>query len=410
MILLLVNTSINSTSTGRIAEEIGRCASKAGFQVSAGYGFVNNKSQLDTIKIGTKSDHYLHALYTRLADRHGFGSGRATAKFLERLDEIAPDIVNLHNIHGYYLNVELLAKYLSRKGIPVVWTFHDCWPFTGHCSYFDAVHCDLWKSGCRNCPNKHGYPESILSDNSEKNYNEKRRLFCAIPNLTIVTPCHWMAENVKASFLGSSPVRVIYNGVDTDVFKPAASGDISRLRHEKGLDGKKIILGVASVWDRRKGLEDFKKLADMLFDDERIVLIGLNNKQLAALPENVIGVSRTENTTQLAEYYSMADVFVNPTYVDNFPTTNIEALACGTPVVTYNTGGSPEAIDNTTGRVVDKGDIVSLLNEIRSRYKNEEISKKCRERAVGNFDSRDRFRDYVNLFNDICTTTHSDQN
>lgn len=408
--LLLLNVSANSGSTGRIAEEIGRCAQKYRFDVYAGYGFRNNGSYLHTIKIGSKTDHYLHALLTRLTDRHGFGSVGATRKFIRQLDAINPDIINLHNIHGYYLNIRLLSDWLRRHNRPVVWTFHDCWPFTGHCSYFDAVHCDMWKSGCRNCPNKHGYPESILADNSEKNYNEKRRLFCAMPNLTIVTPCHWMAENVKASFLGRFPVRVIYNGVDTDVFKPACAGEVSHLKHEKSLDGKKIILGVASVWDRRKGLEDFIRLSKMLSDNERIVLIGLNNKQLASLPENIIGISRTENTTQLAEYYSMADVFVNPTYVDNFPTTNIEALACGTPVVTYKTGGSPEAIDTTTGSVVEKGDQVSLLNAIRSRYKNEEISKKCRERAVDNFDSRDRLRDYVNLFNDICTTIPSDQN
>lgn len=403
--LLLINASINSTSTGRIAEEIGRKAIENGFESIAGYGFINNNSSLKTVKIGSTTDHYLHALKTRIFDRHGFGSTVATKDFLKRIKPLDIDIVNLHNIHGYYLNVEVLSKFLADLGKPVVWTFHDCWPVTGHCSYFDAVNCDRWKTGCFNCPNKHGYPASKYIDNSKNNFERKKRLFEAIPNLTIVAPCNWMAEIVRQSFLGGKDVKVIYNGVNTDVFKPVSNEALDKLKGSLGLAGKRIILGVASVWDKRKGLEDFKKLSVLLGEDERIVLIGLSDEQRTSLPENIIAISRTENVEQLAAFYSMADVFVNPTYVDNFPTTNIEALACGTSVITYNTGGSPEAVDANTGRVIKKGDLNALMLAIREMF-NVNNEQKCRDRAIRNFDSRDRFNDYVNLFKELCITTH----
>jgi len=403
--LLLINTLINSASTGRIAEEIGRQSVRSGFDVVVGYGFVNNNSSLKTVKIGSTTDHYLHALKTRIFDRHGFASKSATKEFLKQVRSMDVDIVNLHNIHGYYLNVELLSKFLIELDRPVVWTFHDCWPVTGHCTYFDAVNCDRWKTGCFNCPNKHGYPTSKFIDNSKNNFERKKQLFESIPNLTIVAPCNWMANIVRQSFLRDKDVKVIYNGVNTDVFNPAPYETLDKLKSSLGLAGKRIILGVASVWDKRKGLEDFKKLSALLYEDERIVLIGLSDNQRTSLPENIIAVSRTENVEQLAAFYSMADVFVNPTYVDNFPTTNIEALACGTPVVTYNTGGSPEAVDENTGRVINKGDIKALILAIREMF-NVNNRQKCRDRAIRNFDSRDRYNDYVNLFKELCIITH----
>lgn len=406
--LLLINAAINSTSTGRIAEEIGKRAAAEGFEAYAGYGFTNNNSSLHTIPIGSKADHYLHALMTRVTDRHGFWSTAATRKFISQIKEIRPDIVNIHNIHGYYMNVELLAEYLKESGVPTVWTFHDCWPMTGHCSYFDAVDCDRWKTGCHDCPNLQGYPSAKFNDSSIKNYRDKKRLFSAIPNLTIVTPCRWMADIVKDSYLREKDIRVIYNGVNTDVFKPSDKSTTDALKEKLGISGKYVILGVASVWDKRKGLEDFKKIAEDLYDNESIVLIGLNDDQINSLPKNIIGIKRTENVGQLTEFYSMADVFANPTYVDNFPTTNIESLACGTPVVTYRTGGSPEAVDNETGRVIDKGDTASLLAACRELWNRDciTVSEACRKRAVTRFDSRDRFADYVNLFKELCGTTH----
>ena len=398
MKLLLVNTAINSTSTGRIAEEIGRCAQKSGYEVFAGYGFKNNGSALKAIKIGSKTDHYLHALLTRLTDRHGFGSAGATKEFIRQLNIINPDIINLHNIHGYYLNIPLMADWLKRHNRPVVWTFHDCWPFTGHCAYFDAVGCDRWTTGCHDCPNRLAYPSARFHDNSRKNFIQKKELFNSIPQLTVVVPCQWMADNVSRSFLNGKRTVVIYNGVNTDIFRPASADSSRQLKRSLQLEGKRVILGVASVWDKRKGLDDFKKMASLLHPDERIVLIGLDRKQIASLPDNIIGISRTENTARLAEFYSMADTFVNPTYVDNFPTTNIEALACGTP-----------AVSPTTGAVVAKGDVAGAIGNARRLWAENPVDH-CRRRAVTNFDSRDRFNAYTNLFNELCTTIHSDQN
>lgn len=273
-------------------------------------------------------------------------------------------MINLHNIHGYYLNVEILFEYLAKTDIPVVWTLHDCWPFTGHCSYFDRYHCEKWKSGCHHCPNSKGYPKSLFLDCSKTNYARKKELFNKPKNITFVAVCNWMANNVKASFLGGYPVETIYNGVDVETFRPRFEGlnGSNSLKAKLGInESAKVVLGVASTWDRRKGLDDFVKLRTMMTDEYAIVLVGLNDKQIAALPEGVIGIKRTESVDQLAELYSLADVFVNPTYVDNFPTTNIEALACGTPVVTYRTGGSPEAIDEKTGMVVNQGEMNLLL-------------------------------------------------
>jgi glycosyltransferase involved in cell wall biosynthesis len=402
--LLTVSVSINSTSTGRIAEGIGIEAAKAGFDVTAAYGYVNNNSCHRTIKIGNSVDHYAHALFTRLTDRHGYGSIAATRLFVKRMKELKPDVVNLHNLHGYYLNIDILIAALREMKIPVVWTMHDCWSFTGHCPYFDAVSCDRWTTGCHDCPNKHCYPASLMLDSSRRNYDGKRSLFGSLPDLTIVAPCKWMANNISKSFLGDRQIKVIYNGVNTDVFKPCKSDAVARQKQSLGLEGKRIILGVAILWDMRKGLDDFVRLSARLDDDSRILLIGLSEKQIKRLPSNIIGVGRTENVTQLAEYYSIADVFVNVSNEDNFPMTNIEALACGTPVVTYNTGGSPEAVDESCGAVCEQGYIDGLLSAINriTAIDRSSIAEQCRNRALQMFDSRDRYADYAKLLKSRC--------
>ena len=400
--LLLINTSVNSGSTGRIAEEIGQTAISQGFESFFGFGRIGRSSKSTLIRIGSNRDIKLHGLESMLFDNHGFGSRNATKRFIQEIERIQPDVINLHNIHGYYLNAEILFEYLAKTDIPVVWTLHDCWPFTGHCSYFDRYHCEKWKTGCYSCPNGKGYPKSLFLDRSKSNYARKKELFNKPKNITFVAVCNWMADNVKASFLGGYPIETIYNGVDVETFRPRFEG----LKGLKGLKAKlgikecaKAVLGVASTWDKRKGLDDFVKLRTMMSDDFAIVLVGLSDKQIQSLPKSIIGIKRTESVNQLAELYSMADVFVNPTYVDNFPTTNIEALACGTPVVTYRTGGSPEAIDEKTGVVVDQGNISLLSSAIEYVAKNKvSYTDACRDRAVKYFNKQDRFNDYVTLF------------
>ncbi len=400
MKLLQINTSVNSGSTGRIAEEIGKLLIANGHQSIIAFGRGNQPSESETIRIGNDLDIKWHGLKSRLFDRHGFGSGNATKLFVKQVEQLKPDIIHFHNLHGYYLNVEVLFKYLRSVNIPIVWTFHDCWPFTGHCSFFDYVNCFRWKTGCFSCPNKHGYPESLLIDNSRNNYNRKKQLFSSVKQLQIITPSNWLSNHVTESFLKGYPVQTIHNGIDLTVFKPMAD-DAIRVKYNLG--NKKIILGVASTWDRRKGLDDFIRVSSPIGDELQIVLVGLNTDQLKDLPQGIMGIARTENTNELAALYSAASVFVNPTYVDNFPTTNLEALACGTPVITYNTGGSPESIDANTGIVVVKGDINGLHEAILEITAKGEAHYQplCRERAVSLFNKDDRYMDYLHLYKQL---------
>jgi glycosyltransferase involved in cell wall biosynthesis len=405
MKVLQINATANTGSTGRIAEEIGLMFQKQGhesFIACKRVGPSGSTSQI--IRIGNKFDEYMHGIKSRALDRHGFGSKQATKKLIEEIDRIDPDVIGLHNLHGYYLNIEVLFRYLKEVQKPVVWTFHDCWPFTGHCSFFDYVSCDKWKTECGKCPLYNRYPASWFMDCSTENFYQKRSLFNGLNNLTIVTPSQWLKNLVKQSFLSDYPVEVIHNGIDLDQFK---SVDTANLISKHNLSNKKILIGVASVWDRRKGLDYFLELSKCLDDEFRIVLIGLSKEVIKKLPENIIGIQRTENVNELAAFYSLADVFVNPTLVDNFPTTNLEALACGTPVVTFNTGGSPEAISNDTGIVVGKGDLNGLVESIFKiiAFKRTLISSKCRERAVRYYNKIDRFGDYLQLYQRVTSNT-----
>lgn len=299
----------------------------------------------------------IHGVYTRITDKHGFLSAVSTKRLLRWLDKIKPDIIHLHCIHGYYVNIKLLFEYIKKNSIQVIWTQHDCWAFTGHCAYFDACGCNKWIEGCYHCQQLDTYPASKLFDHSKWNWEKKRELF-SNAKITIVTPSEWLATLVKKSFLGQYHVQTIHNGIDTNVFKPIKSN----FKWQNSIENKKVILGVASEWTERKGLKDFIKL-DTLIDHEKyqIVIVGDLGRQLHTLPTSIISLKRTNNAQGLAEIYSSSYVFFNPTYEDNFPTTNLESLACGTPVITYNTGGSPEAIVTNNGYVIEKGDLNAFL-------------------------------------------------
>lgn len=398
--LLLLNSTANIGSTGRIADQIGQTATAFGFECWFAFGRTARNSQSHLIRIGNNWDIRIHGFTSRIFDNHGFSSVLATKKFIKDIESIKPDVINIHNLHGYYINVDVLFKYLKTTNIPIVWTLHDCWPFTGHCTYFDRYNCIKWQTVCYHCPNKKGYPSSFLIDNSKNNFIKKKYLFTQIKNLSFVAPSKWMADNLGHSFLGDYPSCIINNGVDLDKFKLKGT-DI--IRDQFKLNNYSIILGVASVWDKRKGLSDFLRLSELIDDDFKIILVGLNDKQISSLPHNIIGIKRTESQDQLASLYNVASVFINPTYVDNFPTTNIEALACGTPVITYNTGGSPEAINEKTGIVVDKGDIEGLKRAIDTIFiqGKEHYQSACRQRAVELFNKNDRYKDYIDLFNEV---------
>lgn len=405
MKILQVNTSVNMGSVGRRAEDIGNMLIKKGHE---SYVAVSSRlkrpSTSKLITIGNQYDVLLHGIKSRVFDKQGYGSKKATQNFVKRIIDIDPDVIHLRNIHGYYINIEVLFNYLAEANKPVVWSFHDCWPFTGHCAYFDKMNCYKWKTECYECPGLSSYPKSFGMDNSKANYALKKRLFTSVKNMTPVGVCHWIGDHLKESFFKNYPIEVIYNGINTEVFNP--DSDVNSLRSELQLTDEKIILGAANVWNSRKGLANFKGLDDFieisakLPPKVKIVLIGPTKEQQKDFPSNIIGVDRTNNLEYLASFYRMADVFVNPTYVDNFPTTNIEALSSGTPAVVYRTGGCPEAVDANTGIVVEKGDRDGLLKGVLTILDNgkESYTKLCRERALKYFDRKDNNEAYFNLY------------
>lgn len=400
--LLQINTVVNSGSTGRIAEEIGQLAISKGWKSYIAYGRNTRPSQSKLIKIGNDWDMKYHGLHTRLFDRHGLASVQATKQLITQIRDINPTIIHLHNIHGYYLNYPLLFNFLSTTSIPVVWTLHDCWPMTGHCAYFDYIGCQKWRSECYNCPQKKAYPSSILWDGSKRNFHSKKKHFLSAKNLTMVAVSKWLKTIVKQSFLQETNTILIHNGVDIKTFKP---DDRDIIIEKHNLYQKTILLGVASIWERRKGLNDFIQLEKKLDQNFQLILIGLTRKQIKELPSSIIALPRTENIQELVNYYSAADIYLNPTYEDNFPTTNLEAMACGTPVITYKTGGSPEAIDKNTGYVVEKGDIEGMLDAIKQIQKDDKkkYSQACIQRIQEDFKKEDRFNDYLNLYDKLLT-------
>lgn len=362
---LFINSVAGFGSTGRIAADKCRELMAQGHTCYLAYGRDKaNCDDISTVQIGSAWDYRLHGLESRIFDDQGFGSRRATQRFLTWVREYDPDVIWLHNIHGYYLNMEMLFSYLRSCGKTIYWTLHDCWAFTGHCAYFDFVGCDKWKTGCHHCPQKKTYPASLLLDGSRRNWQKKRELFTGIPNLTLITPSKWLAELAKESYLGDYPVEVVYNTINTEIFKPTP-GDF---REKHGLLEKKMVLGVASVWEERKGLRDFVALAPSLPEDYKIVLVGLTPEQQRAMPESILALPRTNSARELAEIYSAADVFVNPTYEENYPTVNLEARACGTRVVSYNAGGSGETL-GPGDSLVPKGDRAALLAAILQEEK-----------------------------------------
>ncbi len=372
--LLIINSVLGYSSTGRIVLDLAKRYDQNGFEVKIAYGRdMKVSSDLDEafqkygVRIGNNMDVYYHVLYSRLTDKHGLASKVATRKFLKWADEFNPDILWLHNIHGYYINYEMLFEWIkTRPQMQVKWTLHDCWSFTGHCAFFTYAQCEKWKSGCENCPQLSMYPKSER-DNSKDNYNRKKSSFTGVQNLSIVTPSNWLKDEVKKSFLSEYPVEVVYNNINTEIFRKIP-GDF-RKRYK--LEDKKIILGVANDWDKRKGLDTFVELSKKLENidkDYQIVLVGLSEKQIQELAKDnikILALPRTASATELAQIYSTADVFVNPTLEDNYPTVNLEAEACGTRVITYDTGGCRETIRMESSVVIPHGvdNIIKALQE-----------------------------------------------
>lgn len=393
--ILQINTVCGIGSTGRIAVDLSNIIDKNKYNMYIAYGWGKSEKE-NTIKIGTKLDYIIHNILSRLTGKQGNYSFLATKRFLKRVDKIRPDLIHLHNIHGNYINYKLLFKYIQSKQIPVVWTFHDVWPITGKCTYFDYINCSKWKKECFKCQNLKEYPTCII-DSSKKEYIEKKECFNKVKEMYIVTPSNWMSELVKQSFLKEKNIRVINNGINLSIFKPTVD---KKIIENYKLENKRVILGVANEWDKRKGLDTFIELARTLPEKYKIIIVGLEKGQFDLLPENVIKIERTNSVEELAKIYSIADVFVNPTLEDNFPTTNIEAIACGTPVITYNTGGSGEMLDEKSGIVIEKGNIEALKKEIYNVKKKKSENKDCVIRAQ-KYNKNQIFLQYEELYDEI---------
>ncbi len=393
--LLQINVTANWGSTGKIAEQIGQLAIAKGWESHIAYGRMKNPSKSNLIKVGSRIDVYKHYIEGLILDNEGLASRWATKSLIREIDRISPDIVHLHNIHDHFMNYRILLRYLAEKNIPVVWTQHDQWITTGHCMY-NLCGCEKWKTECNNCPLSKFYS----LDRSSRNFRLKKKLCADIPSLTIVPVSEWLADNIRQSHLKNRPIHVIHNGIDIHTFSPQKSNV-----HERYCisENKKIVIGVAAIWSESKGLLDFYKLAQVLPSDEyAIMLVGKmpNDRPKVCNGCQMVFVDRTQNPLELAQLYSAASVFVNPTYADMFPTVNLEAIACGVPVVTYRTGGSPEAVDDKTGAVVDQGDIDGLVSQI-CKFASGNYKEACRNKAELNFDKSLCFQQYLDLYSTL---------
>lgn len=393
--LLQLNISLNWGSTGKIAEGIAAAARESGWETFQAYGGNHRESEQYAIRAGGFVDRCIHYGLQRLFDSEGLHSKFQTERLISHIEKLAPDIIHLHNIHDHWLNYTLFFEYLATIKTPVVWTFHDCWAFTGGCYHFENEGCYQWSQpkGCQKCKCNRG----LIYNNTEHNFRLRKDSFLPIiDRLTIVAVSEWIANFVKKSFLGKAcaDIRIIHNGIDvTNTFRPT----LSTIQKEK------MILGVANKWTKDKGLDDFIRLRELLSPDYSIYLIGLSQEQINKLPSGIHGIGRTDCVDDLAGYYNRASVFVNPTYNDSFPTVNLEALACGTPVITYRTGGSPEAVDDKTGIVVEKGDINSIAYSIRDIIGHPERFTRddCRKRAETRFNKDIQFNKYIDLYAEI---------
>ena len=401
--LLQICVEGNTGSTGTIAEAIGIMALNKQWESYIAYGRFPRPSQSKLIRIGSDLDTMLHGIETRLFDRHGLGSRKATRNLIKQIEVIRPNVIHLHHLHGYYINIVLLFEYLANAGIPVVWTFHDCWSFTGHCAFFDFAGCDKWKSECDHCPQIREYPQSLLVDRSKKNFQRKKELFTSVPQLTIVSVSRWLDELVHQSFFSNTSHTFIYNGINLETFK--ASEDMVATRQKYNVDGKFVILGVATTWDRRKGLSDFIELSKRLRENEQIILVGLSEIQKNELPDNIIGLSRTDSKQDLVELYSASDVFLNLSEEETFGLTTVEAMACGTPVIVYNKTASPELVKPETGIIIEKGNIDRLISAIKmiKQKGKKAYSLACIEHVHDNFDVNERFEEYFNLYDQMLS-------
>lgn len=396
MKVLIVNTLCGTGSTGRIVSDLYSILSGNGHvvKVAYGHGTPTRVPLEDTFKVNGKIGYYIHNAISRFTDRAGFYSTIHTYRFIQYIKRYKPDLIHLHNLHGYWINIEILFKFLKKYDKPIIWTLHDCWSFTGHCSHYSYNGCEKWKEECCSCKYLDIYPKSYFIDQSRKNYNDKKRLFTSISKMHIVTPSKWLANEVKESFFKKYPVTSIPNGIDLNIFKPTTSNIRKRLGVENNI---KMLLAVSFVWNKEKGLDDIISLNERLNHKEyRIVIVGLTADQQKALPDSIIGLQRTSLLDELVELYTAADLLLNLSYQETMGMVTAEALACGTPAIVYNKTAVPEVVDEKTGVVVETGDIQTILDNINNAIS---LSKNdCLFRAE-KFEREKQYEIYYKLYN-----------
>lgn len=399
MKVFMVNAVCGSGSTGRIITDLCDILKREGHQVKVAYG-VGNASRIlpeDTICINNKVGYYWHNALSRFSDRAGFYSAHATKKLIKAIQDFHPDVIHLHNLHGYYLNIRLLFEYLEKADIPVLWTLHDCWAMTGHCAHFSYIHCEKWKDGCHHCPQLTAYPKCYGLDRSAKNYADKKLLFTSVKNMTLITPSKWLADVVRSSFLSKYEVKVIPNGIDLNIFKPTPSD----FKDKHRIIGKTMVLAVSNVWIEKKGFSDVCQLSKILEPDKyQVVMVGLTEKQLTTVPNTVLAIQRTASVEELAQIYSAADVFINPSYEETMGMVTAEALACGTPAIVYDRTAVPEIIDKRSGCIVHAGDINQLKSSIEHANKINRTDALVRAQA---FEKEKQYGTYMELYRQVSS-------
>lgn len=390
--VLLINVTCGVGSTGKIVTGIYDNLTSHGFECMVAYGRFSAPEGYNAYRIGSDLDVNLHGALSRITDKQGLYSKIVTKRFIKKIKEFNPDIVHIHNIHGYYVNYKMLFEYLKASGVKIIWTLHDCWALTGHCTHFEFCGCDKYKENCGKCSQLREYPKSILFDCSKGNLKLKRSLFDNIAGMKLVTPSKWLKAVIEDSYMSQYPVTVVPTGIDLSVFRPKTS----ELRKKYNLEDKFVILGVANPWRDRKGFGEFIKLSKYIPEHYKIVMIGLKTEQadmLKSAAPDILALGRTDSVEEMAQWYATADVYANLTLEDTFPTTNIESLACGTPVITYNVGGSSESVSKGTGFVVDKCDIEAVVHSCQEIENNVIDSNVCLRGAAG-YSKEDRFEQY----------------
>ena len=388
-----INVVCGSGSTGRIATDLAQIIQENGGESRIAYGRGDSPEGIDAIKISNKLDLYIHAMLTRLTDKHGLYSKNATRRLIKDIKDYNPDVIHLHNIHGYYLNYEMLFRFLKEFQKPIVWTLHDCWTFTGHCAHFDYVGCEKWKKECYECPQKGKYPRSILNDNSKNNFRRKKEAFNLPDNMTIVTVSDWLKNVTEQGLLHKYPVKKISNGINLQIMQPTEN----EIHKQYNLENKKIVLGVASVWEEYKGLYTFYELANCLPEQYQVVLIGLNERQIKDKPEKILGIEKISNPKELAKWYTAAEVYVNASVEESMGLTTVEAMACGTPVVVMNTTANPELVNEENGKIVEPNRLEELTRAIQE-IKKDEKTKKCCLEHVEDFEKSKQYEKYIRLY------------